>query len=124
MEKLNLLFNSPSNWTMFGERKSQERAREMFPMLVARASERKTMSFGEFAKHFNIAFALPIKFAVVCTTGTLYKLECKSTTKSPVETRQDTAYRKHGDESKTARLRVSLPCSCHFKNPQWILIRS
>lgn len=75
MEKLNLLFNSPSDWTMFGNRISQERAREMFPMLVARASERKTMSFGELAKHFNIAFALPIKFAVVCTTGTLYKLE-------------------------------------------------
>ena len=75
MEKFNLLFNSPSDWTMFGELKSQERAREMFPMLVARASERKTMSFGEFAKHFNIAFALPIKYPVVCTTGTLYKLE-------------------------------------------------
>ena len=74
MEKLNLLFNSPSNWTMFGERKSQERAREMFPMLVARASERKTMSFGEFAKHFNLAWAMPIKHVVVCTTGTLYKL--------------------------------------------------
>jgi hypothetical protein len=75
MEKFNLLFNSPSDWTMFGELISQERAREMFPMLVARASERKTMSFGEFAKHFNMAFALPIKFAVVCTTDTLYKLE-------------------------------------------------
>ena len=75
MEKLNLLFNNPSNWTMFGERKSQERAREMFPMLVARASERKTMSYGELAKHFNTAFALPIRYVVVCTTGTLYKLE-------------------------------------------------
>ena len=75
MEKFNLLFNSPSDWTMFGELKSQERAREMFPMLVARASERKTMSFGELAKHFNLAWAMPIKHVVVCTTGTLYKLE-------------------------------------------------
>ena len=75
MEKFNLLFNSPSKWTMFGDSISQVRAQEMFPMLVARASERKTMSFGELAKHFNTAFALPIRFAVVCTTGTLYKLE-------------------------------------------------
>ena len=44
MEKFNLLFNSPSNWTMFGNRISQERAQTMLPMLVERASKRKTMS--------------------------------------------------------------------------------
>ena len=75
MEKFNLLFNSPSNWTMFGKRISQKRAQIMLPMLVERASERKTMSYGELAKHFNIAFAMPIMYVVICTTGTLYLLE-------------------------------------------------
>lgn len=75
MEKFNLLLNSPSNWTMFGNRISQARAREMFPMLVARAKERKIISYGEFADHFNLAWAMPIMRAVICTTGTLYCLE-------------------------------------------------
>ena len=75
MEIFNLLYNSPSNWTMFGDRISQERAREMFPMLVARAKERKTLSYGELAVHFNLASAMPIMRAVICTTVTLYKLE-------------------------------------------------
>ena len=78
MEKFNLLFNSPSKWTMFGDRISQVRAREMFPMLVARAKEGKTMStmsYGELAEHFNLAWAMPIMPAVICTTGTLYLLE-------------------------------------------------
>ena len=75
MEKFNLLFNTPSNWTMFGNRISQERAQTMFPMLVARASERKTISYGELADHFEIGFALPIMYSVICTTGTLYLLE-------------------------------------------------
>ena len=75
MEKFNLLFNSPSDWTMFGNRISQVRAREMFPMLVARAEERKTISYGELAEHFDLAWAMPIMRAVICTTGTLYCLE-------------------------------------------------
>ena len=75
MEKFNLLFNSPSDWTMFGDLISQERAQIMLPMLVERASERKTMSYGELAKHFNLEWAMPIMPAVICTTGTLYLLE-------------------------------------------------
>lgn len=75
MEKFNLLFNSPSDWTMFGDRISQVRAQEMFPMLVARAKERKPMSYGELAAHFDLAWAMPIMSAVICTTGTLYRLE-------------------------------------------------
>lgn len=75
MEKFNLLLNSPSNWTMFGNRISQARAREMFPMLVARAKKRKIISYGELADHFNLAWAMPIMRAVICTTGTLYYLE-------------------------------------------------
>lgn len=75
METFNLLFNSPSDWTMFGDRISQVRAREMFPMLVAHAKERKSMSYGELAAHFNLAWAMPIMSAVICTTDTLYRLE-------------------------------------------------
>lgn len=75
MEKFNLLFNSPSDWTMFGDRISQVRAQEMFPMLVAHAKERKTISYGELAEHFDLAWAMPIMSAVICTTGTLYRLE-------------------------------------------------
>lgn len=75
MEKYNLLFNTPSDWTMFGNLISQGRAREMFPILVARAKERKTISYGELAAHFDLAWAMPIMNAVICTTGTLYCLE-------------------------------------------------
>ena len=33
------------------------------------------MSYGELAKHFDLAWAMPIMPAVICTTGTLYLLE-------------------------------------------------
>ncbi|MDE0085662.1 MAG: hypothetical protein OXU23_08140 [Candidatus Poribacteria bacterium] len=75
MEKFNLLSNNSNSWTMFGNRISQVRAREMFPMLVARAKERKTISYGELTEHFDLAWAMPMMYAVVCTTGTLYDLE-------------------------------------------------
>ena len=71
----NLFYNSPSNWTMFGKRISQERAQIMLPLLIERARERRTISFGELADHFDVAWAMPIRPAVVCTTGTLYLLE-------------------------------------------------
>ena len=75
MEKLDIRYNFRCKWTMFGKLISQERAQTMLPMLVERANERKTMSYGELAKHFNLAWAMPIMPAVICTTGTLYLLE-------------------------------------------------
>ncbi len=75
METTNLFFNSPSDWTMFGPRISQERAQTMLPMLIDRARQRKTITYGELANHFNISFAMPIMSVVICTTGTLYLLE-------------------------------------------------
>ena len=69
---VNLNFNNPSNWTMFGPRISQERAHIILPMLVERASEGRTITFGELAKKFNIAWAMPIRPAIICITGTLY----------------------------------------------------
>ena len=72
---VNLNFNNPSNWTMFGPRISQERAHIILPMLVERASEGRTITFGELAKKFNIAWAMPIRPAIICITGTLYLLE-------------------------------------------------
>ena len=103
MEKFNLLFNSPSNWTMFGELKSQKRAREMFPMLVARASERKTMSFGELAKHFNTAF-WHVANQVRCGMHHRHSLQirAKRTERGTIcmESRKNPTYRKYGDEIK------------------------
>ena len=75
METTNLFYNSPSDWTMFGPRISQERAQTMLPMLIDRARQRKTMTYGELANHFNLKWAMPIMRTVICTTGTLYLLE-------------------------------------------------
>lgn len=75
MEKVDLRYNNPSNWTMFGPRISQERAHIILPMLVERASEGRTITFGELAREFNIAWAMPIRPAIICITGTLYLLE-------------------------------------------------
>ena len=75
MTTTNLFYNSPSDWTMFGCRISQERAQTMLPLLIDKARQRETMTYGDLAKHFNISFALPIRFSVICTTGTLYLLE-------------------------------------------------
>ena len=75
MEAINLFYNSPSDWTMFGPRISQERARTMLPMLIDKAHQRETMTYGDLANHFNLKWAMPIRPAVVCTTGTLYLLE-------------------------------------------------
>jgi len=76
MEKVDLRYNSPHDWTMFdGERISQKRARRILPMLIERANEGRTISYGELAKEFDMNFALPILYSVVCITGTLYQLE-------------------------------------------------
>ena len=39
MEKVDLRYNTPSRWTLFGPRISQARAHIILPMLVERASE-------------------------------------------------------------------------------------
>ena len=44
-------------------------------MLVERASERQTISFGELAKEFDMNFALPIQWSIMYITGTLFCLE-------------------------------------------------
>ena len=75
MEKVDLRYNTPSNWTMFGPRISQERAHIILPMLIERATEGQTITFGELAKEFNIAWAMPIRPSIICITGTLYLLE-------------------------------------------------
>ena len=78
MEKVDLRYNTPSPWTMFdnnSKRISQKRAQEILPMLIERTSKRRTISFGELAERFNIAWAMPIRPSIVCITGTLFKLE-------------------------------------------------
>ena len=75
MEKIDLRYNTPYDWTMFGPRISQERAHIILPMLVKKAREHETITFGELAKEFKIKFALPIRYSIVCITGTLYRLE-------------------------------------------------
>ena len=74
MEKVDLRYNNPSNWTMFGPRISQERAHIILPMLIERATEGQTITFGELAE-FNIAWAMAIRPSIICITGTLYLLE-------------------------------------------------
>ena len=44
-------------------------------MLVERANQEQTITFGELAREFNIAWAMPIRPAIICITGTLYLLE-------------------------------------------------
>ncbi len=78
MQKIDLRYNTPSRWTMFEDntkRISQQRAQEILPMLIERASKRQTISFGKLAEKFNIRFALPIRHSIICITGTLYQLE-------------------------------------------------
>ena len=78
MEKVNLCYSSPHDWTMFDDnakRISQQRAQIVLPILVERARRRKTISFGDLAKRFDMKFALPIHKVVVCIGGTLYLLE-------------------------------------------------
>ena len=80
MQKIDLRYHTLScrAWTMFDDnakRISQQRAQKILPMLVKRANQRETISFGELAKKFDIRFALPILFSVVCITDTLFKLE-------------------------------------------------
>ena len=62
--------------TMFGPKISQKRAQIILPILVERVYAKDTISFGELAKEFGISnFALAIRPAVTCVTGTLYHLE-------------------------------------------------
>ena len=80
MQKIDLRYNTLScrAWTMFDDnakRISQQRAQEILPMLVKRANQRGTISFGKLAEKFDMGFALPILFSVVCITDTLYRLE-------------------------------------------------
>ena len=78
MNEVDLRYNNRTRWDMFADNSkkiSQRRAKCILPMLVERAKEGKTMTFGELAKKFNIAWAMPVRPAIVCITGTLYLLE-------------------------------------------------
>lgn len=80
MPKIDLRYHtlSPRAWTMFDDnakRISQKRAQIILPLLIERVRERRTISYGELAEKFNMRFALPIKYPIVCITDTLFKLE-------------------------------------------------
>lgn len=74
MTKENINYNSPYA-TMFGPKISQARAKIVLPMLVEKAHETETITYGELASEFDLRWAMPITHAVGCISGTLYKLE-------------------------------------------------
>ena len=67
--------NTDGGRNMFGDLKTQNWAREAFPILVDRAQNRDTITFKELAEHFGIRAYMIFGYMCGLISTTLYELE-------------------------------------------------